>query len=144
MYVALIDSSVLGAWFMDDEPAHGAAVLLMDQVGAGEIEPVLAEHCHFEIRHALVRAARRGRVPWDSLPRWFDVIDALEATVAPLSETDDPVLELAQRHQLTWSDANWVEVAGRLDVPLVTADVRLIRSVPDEVAILVDVREAAA
>ena len=66
VYVALIDSSVLGAWFMDDEPAHGAAVLLMDQVGAGEIEPVLAEHCHFEIRHALVRAARRGAGGHDS------------------------------------------------------------------------------
>jgi len=140
--VALIDSSVLGAWFLDDEPAHDAAVRFMDLVGAGDIEPVLAEHCRFEVRHALVRAARRGRVSWDVLPQCFETIDALEATVAPLSETDRPVLELAQRHQLTWSDAHWVEISTRVDAPLVTADARLIRSVPDEVAILVDVREA--
>jgi len=142
--VALIDSSVLGAWFLDDEPAHDSAVRFMDVVGAGEIEPILAEHGRFEVRHALVRAARRGRVSWDVLPQWFETIDALEATVAPLSETDGPLLDLAQRHQLTWSDAHWVEISARLDVPLVTADLRLIRSVPDEVAILVDVREAAA
>jgi predicted nucleic acid-binding protein len=68
----------------------------------------------------------------------------LGATVVPLAEMDAPVLELAQRHRLTWSDAHWVEIAARLELPLVTADPRLIRSVPDEVAILVDVRDAAA
>jgi len=142
--VAVIDSSVLGAWLIDDEQAHEAAKRFMDLVGAGAIEPILAEHCRFEVRHALVRAARRGRITWDDLPEWFEAIDALEATVASLSETDRPVLVLAQRYQLTWSDAHWVEISARLDVPLVTADLRLIRSVPDEVAVLVDVREAAA
>ena len=144
MNVAVIDSSVLGAWVMDDEPSHDAAKRFMHLVGAGDIEPLLAEHCRFEVRHALVRAARRGRVAWEELPRWFEALDALEATIVPLAETDRPVLALAQRHQLTWSDAHWVEISARLDVPLVTADLRLIRSVPDEVAILVDVRDAAA
>lgn len=144
MNVAVIDSSVLGAWVIDDEPAHDAAKRFMHLVGAGDIEPLLAEHCRFEVRHALVRAARRGRVAWEELPRWFKALDALEATIVPLAETDRPVLALARRHQLTWSDAHWVEISARLDVPLVTADLRLIRSVPDEVAILVDVRDAAA
>jgi hypothetical protein len=53
-------------------------------------------------------------------------------------------MSLSRRHQLTWSDANWVDVAIRGDLPLVTADLRLIASVPDEVAILVDVIASAA
>lgn len=140
----VIDSSVLGAWIMEDEPAHDAAVRLMARVGDGELEPVLAGHVQFELRHALVRAARRGRIGWDDLPYWFDALDALEATIVPLASKDAPVLALAKQHQLTWSDAHWVEVAVRLDLPLLTADRRLVRSVPDDVAILVDVRDAAA
>jgi predicted nucleic acid-binding protein len=129
---------------IDDEPAHEAAVRFIAAVGEGAIEPVLAEHCRFEVRHALVRAARRGRVAWSDLPQWFDALDALEAMIAPLAEKDEPVLALAQGLQLTWSDAHWVEIAARLDLPLLTADLRLIRSVPDDVAILVDVQDAAA
>ena len=144
MNVVVIDSSVLGAWMIEDEPFHEAALRLMAAVGDGRIEPFLAGHCQFEVRHALVRAARRGRVAWADLPRWFDALDALEATIVPLADKDKPVLALAERFQLTWSDAHWVEISARLDIPLVTADFRLIRSVPDEVAILVDVRDAAA
>ncbi len=144
MNVAILDSSVVGAWMIEDEPFHGAALRLMDAVGDGRIEPFLAGHCEFEVRHALVRAARRGRVAWADLPRCFHALDGLEATIVPLAVKVEPVLALAERFQLTWSDAHWVEIAARLDIPLVTADLRLIRSVPDEVAILVDVRDAAA
>ena len=144
MNAVVIDSSVLGVWMIDDEPAHEAAGRFMVAVGDGAIEPVLAEHCRFEVRHALVRAARRGRVAWADLPRWFGALDALEAAIVPLAAEDEPVLALAQGLQLTWSDAHWVEIAARLDLPLVTADLRLIRSVPDEVAVLIDVRDAAA
>lgn len=129
---------------IEDEPFHDAALRLMAAVGDGRIEPLLAGHCEFEVRHALVRAARRGRVAWADLPRCFHALDGLEATIVPLAEKVEPVLALAERLQLTWSDAHWVEIAARLDIPLVTADLRLIRSVPDEVAILVDVRDAAA
>lgn len=144
MNAVVIDSSVFGAWMIEDEPSHQAAVRFMAALGDGTIEPILAEHCRFEVRHALVRAARRDRIAWADLPRWFDAIDALEATIVPLAAKDEPVLSLAELHRLSWSDAHWVEIAARLDIPLVTADLRLIRSVPDEVAILVDVRDAAA
>ena len=144
MNAAILDSSVVGAWMIEDEPFHEAALRLMAAVGDGRIEPFLASHCQFEVRHALVRAARRGRVGWADLPLWFDAIDALEATIVPPAEKVGPVLALAERFQLSWSDAQWVEIAARLDIPLVTADLRLVRSVPDEVAILVDVRDAVA
>ena len=140
----VVDTSVLGAWILPDEPAHAAAVRFVDAFADGTYDPVFAAHLGFEVRHALVRAARRGRIDWTDLPRWLDTLDALGATIAPLSVDDQPVLDLARRHQLTWSDANWVDVAISGDLPLVTADLRLMASVPDEVAILVDVRDAVA
>lgn len=144
MTEVVVDSSVAIAWMLEDEPAHAAAVRFVDAFGDGTYDPVFAAHVRFEMRHALVRAARRGRIDWADLPCCLDTLDALGATIAPLSVDDQPVLDLARRHQLTWSDANWVDVAIRRDLPLVTADLRLIASVPDHVAILVDVREAAA
>ena len=144
MTEVVVDSSVAIAWILEDEPAHDDALRFVDASSDGTYDPVVAAHFRFEVRHALVRAARRGRVDWADLPRWLDTLDALGATIAPLSVDDQPVLDLARRHQLTWSDANWVDVAIRGDLPLVTADLRLIASVPDEVAILVNVREVAA
>lgn len=143
MRAALIDSSVVVAWVLPDEAAHAAATRLMVSVANGEIEPVFAAHLRFEVRNGLVRAARRGRIVWDDLPFWLDAIDALEAPTIALSVSDAPVLAIARAHHLGWSDAHWVEIASRLDLPLVTADMRLLRSVPDVVALVVDVREAA-
>ncbi|MEO6206343.1 MAG: type II toxin-antitoxin system VapC family toxin [Candidatus Limnocylindrales bacterium] len=144
MRVALIDSSVLAAWILPDEEAHDAAARLMVSIASGEIEPVFAAHLRFELRSGLVRAARRGRIGWDDLPAVLDIIDALEASTVALSTSDAPFLALVHAHQLGWGDAHWVEIASRLDLPLITADLKLIRSVPDEVAIVVDVREAVA
>lgn len=144
MSEVVIDSSAAVAWILADEPGHEEALAFMTHIGAGTFDPVFAAHFGFEIRNALVRAARRGRMHLADIPQWLAAIDALEARSVPLSEVDAPVLALAQRHQLSWGDANWVEIAAREDLPLLTADRRLIRSVPDDVAILVDVREAAA
>jgi predicted nucleic acid-binding protein len=140
---ALIDSSVLVAWVLPDEAAHGAATRLMASVAGGDIEPVFAAHLRFEVRNGLVRATRRGRIAWEDLPVWLEAIDRLEAPTVALSGSDAPVLAIAQAHQLGWGDAHWVEIASRLDLPLVTADMRLVRSVPDVVALVVDVRDAA-
>jgi predicted nucleic acid-binding protein len=140
----LVDSSVLVALLLVDEPAHGPARRFRETLLADDRDPVVAAHCRFEVRHALVRAARQGRVEWEAIPGMLAAVDAVGWTEVELSEEDRPVLDLARMHQLSWGDAHWVEVAARLDLPLVTADQRLIRSVPDEVAILVDVRGAAA
>jgi predicted nucleic acid-binding protein len=52
-------------------------------------------------------------------------------------DDDAVILALAREHGLTWGEAHWIEVARRLDLPLVTADLRLARAVPDEVAVVV-------
>lgn len=64
-------------------------------------------------------------------------IDALDLAVVPLTGDDEVILDLAERHGLTWGDAHWVHTAAQLDQPLLTADRRLDRAVPNEVAIIV-------
>ena len=133
----LIDSSVAVAWALADEPAHEAATRIIDEIGDGTFQPVVAGHFRFEVRNALTRAARGGRISWDDVRLWLKALDALDSTVVPLTEDDRPVLTLAERYGLTWGDAHWVDLAMRLDLPLVTADLRLARSIPDDVAIVV-------
>ncbi|MEX2184990.1 MAG: type II toxin-antitoxin system VapC family toxin [Chloroflexota bacterium] len=141
---ALVDSSVLVAAVLEDEADHDVAVRFLQRMADDGVEPLVAAHGRFEVRHAIVFAANRGRLAWGDVRVRLGLVDGLDATVVPLSPEDRPVLRLAEAHRLTWADAHWVEIAARLDLPLVTADQRLILAVPDEVAILVDVREAAA
>lgn len=133
----IIDSSVAVAWALPDEHLHPAAMRFIDQVGVGRLEPVVAAHFAFEVRHALVRAARAGRIAWSTIPQWLAAIESLDATIVPLRAEDHAILALAERHVLTWGDAHWVQIASDLDRPLVTVDRRLARAVPDEVAIVV-------
>lgn len=140
----VVDSSVVVAWALPDEALHRRAVLLVDQLAAGEFEPVVAVPFSFEVRHALVRAARAGRLDWATIPSWLEAIDALEPTRVTPRPDETGILDLAERLGLTWGDAHWVDVARRLDLPLLTADRRLARAVPDEVAVVVYVGDAGA
>ena len=133
----VVDSSVAVAWALPDEHLHPAAIRVIDQLGVGRLEPFVAGHFAFEVRHGLVRAARAGRLAWSTIPDWIGAIDDLDATIVPLLDDDEVILGLAREHGLTWGDAHWVHTAAQLDLPLLTADRRLARAVPDDVAIVV-------
>lgn len=133
----VIDGSVAVAWALADEPAHEAATRVIDEIGHGSLQPVVSGHLRFEVRYALVRGARGGRIAWDDGRAWLKALGALHSTVVPLTEDDRPVLKLAERYGLGWRDAHWVHVVVQLDRPLLTADLRLARAVPDDVAVVV-------
>ncbi len=133
----VIDSSVAAAWMLADEQLHEAARRFRTTLETGDREPIVAEHFGFEVRHALIRAARRGRIDWPQVRAAFTTLDAFEPKVVPRRRRDDTILDLVERLGLSWGDAHWVDVAMRLDLPLVTADLRLARAVPDDVAIVV-------
>ena len=140
----VVDSSIVVAWALPDETLHSRALGIVDQLTSGALEPVVALPFTFEVRHALVRAARAGRLDWATIPSWIAAIDALEPTHVEPRPDETGILDLAERLGLTWGDAHWVDVAGRLDLPLLTADRRLTRAVPDDVAIVVYVGDAGA
>lgn len=137
----VVDTSVAVAWVLRDEATHDAAVRVRRLIADGEIEPNVAGHFGFEVRSAVVRAARRGRIGWQSVEARVRAIEATEPTRHPLGEYDRQLVGLCHDLRISWADAHWIALAARLDVPLVTADERLMRTVPDDVAIVVSVGE---
>lgn len=133
----VVDSSVAVAWMLADEALHESARRFRATLATGDREPMVAEHFGSEVRHALIRAGRRGRIDWPEVRAAFATLEGFAPKVVPLGRRDDPIVDLVERFELSWGDAHWVDVAMRLDLPLVTADLRLARSVPDEVAIVV-------
>ncbi|MCC6619585.1 MAG: type II toxin-antitoxin system VapC family toxin [Chloroflexi bacterium] len=136
---AIVDSSVAIAWVLGDEPAHAPAVRFRDLIVTGEIEPVVAGHFSFEVRSALVRAARRSRIVWESVADRVRAIEALEPEVHPLLGDDELLLALSRQLRVSWADAHWIGLAATLDLPLVTADERMAANVPDSAAVVVSV-----
>ena len=141
MQRVIVDSSVAVAWVLDDEPAHDAAVRFRRSILDGDLEPDVAGHFGFEVRGALTRAARRARVSWDSIEPRIAAIEAFAPTVHPLNRDDGALLELCREFAISWADAHWVALAASLDRPLVTADARPARLVPDTTAIVVLVED---
>lgn len=134
MTPVIVDTSVTVSWMLADEPSHVRAIALRDQIVAGLIEPVVASHHSFEVRHALVRAARRSRCSWTAIPGYLGDLDEMDMGVASGEVSDVLTLALCQDLRLTWGDSLWVALAMRLGYPLVTADLRLVRAVPPEIA----------
>lgn len=133
---AIVDSSVAVAWVLGDEPAHAAAVRFRGLIVAGLIEPVVAGHFGFEVRSALMQAARRSRIGWETVTERVAAIDSFEPEVHPLSTDDERLLGLCRELGVGWADAHWIALAATLDLPIVTADERLAASVPDSAAIV--------
>ena len=134
MTPVILDTSVTIAWLLPDEPLHAQAVALHDQIVAGLVTPIVASHHRFEVRHALVRAAQRSRCAWPELPGYLEDLGEMEMDEASSEVSDSLALSLCRDLRLSWGDSQWVALAIRRGFPLVTADMRLARTVPADVA----------
>lgn len=83
MREVVVDTGVVVAWLLMDEDAQDAAVAFRERVVHGELEPVVAGHFDFELRSALMQAARRACMAWDEVPRAVSAIEALEMSQRP-------------------------------------------------------------
>lgn len=130
----VVDSSAAVAWLLPDEPLRDQAIAMRNEMASGDLDPVVAAHFRFEVSSALMQAARRGRIPWESVIPMLAATDAFALRSVPLSPDDEALLHVCRAHGLSWADAHHVLVARALDLPLVTADRKLARAVPGTVA----------
>lgn len=123
-----LDSSVVLAWVLPDEPWHAQANAISADITAGLLDPVGASNLRFEVRHGLVRAVRRGRMDWDAVRAALVAIDAVSVGSPDIAYQDKDLLRLCRSHGIGWGDAHHAHLAARLEVPLLTADTRLVNA----------------
>lgn len=115
----VIDASIAAAWcFPDEDESLSADFVLLDLVGEPAIVPGLF---WYEVRNALIRAERRGRIDDDGAARFLEQLRKLRTEVD--GEHDETrTLSLARRHTLTFYDAAYLETALRRQARLATLD----------------------
>ena len=121
----LIDTSVLIKWFHNDgESELGQARTLRAAHVAGELDAHVLDLATYEIGNVLIRVLRWS--PTDVA----DQLDDLHAILGPPLVMAAPWLRraagLAHKHTLSFYDGSWAAAAIELQVPLVSADRRLL------------------
>lgn len=121
----LIDTSVLIKWFhADGESELVQAHAIRRAHVSGEVDAHVLDLAMYEVGNVLSRSLR-----WPAV----DVADQLDDLVAitgpALAVTQQwlrDAAHLAEEHRLTFYDACWAASAAALEVPLVSADRRLL------------------
>lgn len=136
MSAFVLDCSVTMSWAFDDEDAPHAAAIRDGLVQSEAFVPWLWT---LEVSNALLVAERRGRLTTTESDRFVELLGRLplriEATAVDRVLPD--VLALGRRTGLSSYDAAYLDLAGRLGLPLATLDERLRRAAEREgVAVL--------
>ena len=124
----VVDCSVLIAGLLPDEIEVQAKKILED-LQQGVVVAVVPSLFYQEISNALLMAYRRKRINREVFLQYLDVITILPLTIdtaaATQNNTMKKVCELAEKHGLTTYDASYLELAARLNLPLMTLDMDL-------------------
>ncbi|MGA2443074.1 MAG: type II toxin-antitoxin system VapC family toxin [Tepidisphaeraceae bacterium] len=123
----MIDASVALPWFFADEKSEESERILAEIYRNGATVPVLWP---IEVGNALTMGLCRRRL---SEPDWLKSLTTLACIPVAVESLDhlqalSNVPPLAQKHDLTFYDAMYLELAIRLSLPLATFDSELARA----------------
>ena len=121
----LIDTSVLIKWFHEDgESELLEARALRDAHVRGELDAHVLDLAVYEVGNVLARAMR-----WPAVEVADQLDDLIAITGPPLVMAQRWLREaalLADVHALSFYDASWAAAAAALEIPLISADRRLL------------------
>jgi len=121
----LIDTSVLIKWFhADGEGELQQARALRSAHAAGELDAHILDLAIYEIGNVLIRALRWSA--GDVADQLYDLHDILGPPLVMAASWLRHAAALAHTHTLSFYDASWAATALELDIPLVSADRRLL------------------
>lgn len=120
------DASAIGAILLSETPSGLAevsgAILLKAEVCA-------PPHWLIEIANLVVKAERGERLTAvEAVTAWQRAVVIIGAADVASSTPSTVIFDLARAHRLTAQDAAYLELALRLDLPLLTGDKRLARA----------------
>lgn len=114
----VVDASVSAVWIFDDEDDALADEVAEFLKSAAAFVPPL---WRYEMRNALLMAAKRGRLALEALQQRLDVVEAMPIVVDGNSDLS-AALEIAEVHELTFYDALYLELAARRACALASLD----------------------
>lgn len=118
----VLDASVTGTWMYKDEDhldaAHAFDLLLAEIV-------VMPAIWWFEVRNLLITGERRKRFSRDEVDTLRNDLDAFPIEIDHVPD-EGAIFDLARRHNLTFYDGAYLELAVRRRLPLATLDRALI------------------
>jgi predicted nucleic acid-binding protein len=124
--VLVADCSVTGAWFLPDEVTAPATELL-ERILAGDVELVEPALWYYESANLLRSAVRRRRLTTAAAREAGELLQDIPVTLYTLQPAEcAELLGLSLDTGLTAYDATYLQLAGRLRCPLLTADTALL------------------
>ncbi len=124
----VVDSSIVCSWVLPDESSSVAAAAFVHLQTSDAIAPDLLWH---EVRNVLMMARKRNRIEFDKACEGVKLLRGL-SIFTRRSSSDDMILDLAERHQLTAYDAAYLALAIESKLPLATLDKQLIAAAARE------------
>jgi predicted nucleic acid-binding protein len=133
----VVDVSASLPWCFQDEATSWTEALL-DRLSAGEQAHVPALW-PVELGNGLLMGTRRNRIPASRAESFLATAYALPILIQPpLTRLEsEAILQLCQKHRLTFYDATYLELSIRLALPLATLDDALLKAAPLEGVLLV-------
>ena len=124
----VLDASVTLAWILDDED-HPIAQHAFERIP--DDQPLVPSMWWFEVRNALLMGERKKR---STVAITTTALGHLaKITIAVDADPDErSIFRLSRRHQLTFYDAAYLELAARRRCPLATLDRALLRAARKE------------
>jgi predicted nucleic acid-binding protein len=122
----VVDASIAASWLLYDELSD-AAEQVLEQMQEGK--PIVVPSLWLlEITNVLFTAERRKRIDKKHRDAALDRIERLPITISSAPTAGDLKIlrALAEKHQLTAYDAEYLRVAKELKLPLASLDKNLI------------------
>ncbi len=139
---AVIDTSVVLASLLEDEPAYSSATALLQNFLASDLELLSISLLPYELANGLWQAVRKGRVTAKDVVLLLETFEQFELPLYAVRPAE--VVSLAERLQCPSAyDAAYLALAEREKAPLVTADKRLYNAVRDSFPWIVLVEDFA-
>lgn len=132
----VVDASVAGKWFLNDEAAVQEATDYLVRSLADEIALHAPTLLRYELGNILIRAQRDGGRPIDH-PQCVEALDIFLEYPIAYHELGRPALletlSFASQSRCSFQDASYLWLARALDCRLLTADNKFVRSLPPHI-----------
>jgi predicted nucleic acid-binding protein len=131
----ILDASVALKWVLNEDDSDLARELRADYL-AGAYEFIVPDIFPAEIGHALVRAERRGLIDVGEASLLATRILFILPDLYPNLDLISRAIDIASKHRVGVHDCVYVALAEQENIPLLTADRKLLDALRDKFPML--------